>query len=130
MPAEFRFDASRNILRGTMTSPLTLDDIERVVRAMVESREFPPDTPAVWDLSGVDFRTMDKAFVERVINTRKQFVQRDNVRIALIAPDDLGYGMCRMYEFLSADLAHKIMVFRTLEEGEKWLIKGDPEPRI
>ncbi len=128
MPVELYYDSSRHILRGTVSNPLDRDDIDRLMKEIVDAEDFPPDTPAIYDLRGLDFRTFDKGFAERLIEIRRHYPRRGNARIALIAPDDLGFGMTRMYQLLSDDLDQAIMVFRSVEEGEQWLMEGEKEP--
>ncbi len=42
-------------------------------------------------------------------------------RQAIVAADNLTYGMCRMYEILSASRCLKIEVFRDLHYAYEWL---------
>ncbi len=42
-------------------------------------------------------------------------------RQAFVAPDNLTYGMCRMYEILSARRTLKIEVFRDVHRAHEWL---------
>ena len=125
MPIEFRYDSTKKIIRGKITSPFTAADLLDVLKSMLdEDKDFPSDVPTLWDLRGLDFTKIDAALMQQVSNVRKQFPQRGNACLALIASHDLGYGMCRMYELMSADMPQKIMVFWSVEEGEQWLLSG------
>jgi hypothetical protein len=123
MPIEFRYDSTKKIIRGKITSPFTAADLQVALQRMVDaSKDFASDVPTLWDLRGIDFTKIDAVLMQQLNSIRKQFPQRGNACLALIAPTDLGYGMCRMYELMSADMPQKIMVFRSVEEGERWLL--------
>ena len=60
-----------------------------------------------------------------IIELREQHPERANFRLALIAPDDLSYGMLRMYEMLSEwKLSRNLMVFRDYSAGEQWILQN------
>ena len=122
MPLEFCYDSTKKIIRGKITSPFVAAELRDALQGMVNAGNFPPDVPVLWDVRGVDFREIDSELMRQLNSIRKQYPQRGNARIALIAPTDLAYGMSRMYELLSADMPQTIMVFRTVEEGERWLL--------
>ena len=51
-------------------------------------------------------------------------------RQAIVSADNLTYGMCRMYEILSASRSLKIEVFRDLHQAHEWLeLVCDPRPQ-
>jgi hypothetical protein len=43
------------------------------------------------------------------------------VRVALVAPTDLAFGMARMYELSRTASTNKLQVVRSRAEGEAWL---------
>jgi len=47
-------------------------------------------------------------------------------KVALVAPNDLSYGLLRMFEVYRGEEQHKIMVYRSKQEALKWL-KEEPE---
>ncbi|MBE7462367.1 MAG: hypothetical protein HS116_02630 [Planctomycetes bacterium] len=47
------------------------------------------------------------------------------VRRALVAPQDIVFGLSRMYEMFSGAKGQNIRVFRTLDEARTWL-QGEP----
>ncbi|MDJ0722272.1 MAG: hypothetical protein QNJ04_11600 [Desulfobacterales bacterium] len=52
-------------------------------------------------------------------------------RQALVAGDNLAYGMCRMYEILSASRSLKIEVFRGIGAARAWLgLASGPQPEV
>ncbi|MGD9098461.1 MAG: hypothetical protein PVF97_10270 [Desulfobacterales bacterium] len=52
-------------------------------------------------------------------------------RQAFVAGDNLTYGMCRMYEILSASRSLKIEVFRDMRSAQEWLgLAAPPQPQL
>jgi hypothetical protein len=48
----------------------------------------------------------------------------DRTRVAVCAPDDLAFGLSRMYEAFRESSGLQLRVFRTLGEAERWLADG------
>lgn len=47
-------------------------------------------------------------------------------RVAMVAGNDLTYGMFRMWELQRADLGYEVRVFRSLDEARLWVADSDP----
>jgi hypothetical protein len=123
MPMEFRFDAEKQALFGTITSPLTLDEYRSSIEAIVRSKEHPPDIRTLWDLRELDFNEIDRSLEKSLILVSKEFPERGSAKIAFIVKSDLGFGMTRMFEALADKLGYETKVFRSYSEGENWLIQ-------
>lgn len=50
-------------------------------------------------------------------------------KTAITAPIDHAYGIGRMYEAISSESAEEVQVFRSREEGLRWL-RPDPSPEL
>jgi hypothetical protein len=124
VPIEYRYDRDKKTLYGSVTSPLTIPQLEEMLVGVTSSKDFPPDTRTLWDLRGVDFEGIDRGFEELVISVRRQYPQRGEARIALVVEDQLGLGMTRMYEILGEDLPQQTRVFTSYAEGEQWLLEA------
>jgi hypothetical protein len=60
------------------------------------------------------------------VNFSRDFVEsiqniRGECKWAFIAPSDVTYGICRMFQILSEDLIIETRVFRTEDEAKEWL---------
>ena len=83
-----------------------------------------PTLHLMWDLSSADLSEVDTDGLRRVLATARSLAAgRPGGRTAIIAPEDLQYGLSRLYETL-ADLAghaigHKVV--RTAAEAHEWL---------
>ena len=126
MPIEFRYDREKEILRLVIESPLILEEVRTAMKEVTGSHDFSPDVGTVWDLRALDFRHVDRAFEQSIIEIRKRFPERGVARIAIVVADELGFGMSRMYQGLadlSGGLPQRTRVFMSYAEGEEWLLR-------
>ena len=124
MPIEIHYDKEKDTLYGNMLGHVTLEEFEKILKMILLSDEFSPDTKTLWDLRKQDFRNIDTDFEMQLIDIRKKYAKRGNALLAFVVSDDLGFGMSRMYQILSDKLPQHIMVFREYSEAEEWLL-GD-----
>lgn len=121
MPLQITYNRQKGILYGVVDAQVKLEELAKAMRNISEANEYPPDVPTLWDLRKLDFTAINKDYLEKLISLRQDNPQRGQARIAIIADEDLGFGISRMYEMLSEGLPQRIMVFRSVDEGEVWL---------
>jgi len=120
----FEFDATNKILRlsflGDLTDRLLLDGYE--------------SARASWFRHGpfhfiVDYSTVSDCPVSsetiRAIASRHPVMTNDHLGIT-VAPQNVLYGLSRMFELLSTDTRHNIHVVHTMDEALKLI--GVPSP--
>jgi hypothetical protein len=59
-----------------------------------------------------------------VLNDSRNIDRRVH-RVAIVAPDDVAYGLARMYEAYQADSPSQTRVFRAEAEALAWLLSAD-----
>ena len=99
-------------------------DLKNSILALSESTEFPPNVDSLVDVSQMDFNDIDAGFLKEVVAMEKQNPHRQGARVAYIADNNLNYGMSRMYESLADNIAKTSRVFRTVSEGEAWILES------
>jgi hypothetical protein len=105
---------------------MRLDEFQAVMEEITRSKGYPPKTDALWDLRALDFTKIDASYLRGVLQIRKQYPERNAARLAHIVKGDFAFGMMRMYQIYS-DLEHdvlhqKVGVFKSISEGEEWLL--------
>ena len=81
------------------------------------------------DLTNVTKLLVSNEEVERLALQDLQVAKiNPNMFIALVGHDDLVYGLARMWEALTHDAPFDTMVFRKLEDAEKWIKEKLPKP--
>ncbi len=119
---ELKYDAGKNILYGSYAGAFTLDEFEEQLIHIVSGANFPATVPTIWDLSAMDFSQFDWEFMKKLLEIRAKFPSRGNALIAIVAEDDLAFGVSRMYASQGISLPQTLQVFRRLEEAETWIL--------
>lgn len=123
MAIDLKYDAQKGFITITITGRIIPDEINSIFSKIKESKEYPVDIDALWDLRKTDFQVADEGLFKRIVAIRSQYPERSNMKAAFITSDDLSYGMTRMYEILSGFAVQRtIKVFRNYAEGEQWLL--------
>ena len=82
----------------------------------------------LWDFSGASLRSISSLFVKQMASKMGNLIPvRENVKIAIIAPKDLEYGIARMFQMLSDDNKYpiRIKVFRYVGQASQWLLGNE-----
>ena len=127
MAIDLEYDSNKGFLTVTITGKVVPDEVNSIFTRIKESKEYPVDIDALWDLRKTDFHDADEELFKRIIAIRSRYPERSNMKAAFITSDDLSYGMTRMYEVLSSFAVERtIRVFRNYAEGEQWLLESRP----
>ncbi|MFC1670761.1 hypothetical protein ACFL20_10255 [Spirochaetota bacterium] len=78
----------------------------------------------LWDLSKSNFDSLRPTDIESIVAIQSKYKDiRKGGKTAIVAPEDLHFGLSRMYQ-IQADLhkqSFKTRVSRTTEEAQQWL---------
>ncbi|MEQ8407939.1 MAG: hypothetical protein RKH07_06660 [Gammaproteobacteria bacterium] len=99
-------------------------DFKNSILELSENTEFASNVDSLVDVSQMEFNDVDTSFLKEVIAMEKQNPGRQGARVAYIADSNLNYGMLRMYESLADNIAKTSKVFRTVSEGEAWIMES------
>jgi len=124
MSIEYIINKERGIVfskaSGTMTDEATI----------VHRDQFSQDPlfkSSFWqllDLTDVDDFQMTQKGI-RILAERNPF--SEGSRRAIVAGNDITYGMARMYQLLTDQHAHDLTVFKNMDEAKAWLGLPDDE---
>jgi len=109
-----------------MTGVISMDEVRKTLEDTYSHADFRPEAGAIWDLTAA---TGDIATEE--IRHLADFVGKlvgDDApgKVALLVASDFEFGMARMYEsILGGQSSKPIMVFRDMDEAQRWLTKAD-----
>ena len=118
---DLRIDMEKDIayikLSGKMDAPAFLDALE----STVSDKRYKKGMGRLWDLTHVDLSALEsKAVVELGQHLPPFPPGIGDVKVAFVAPGNVEFGLCRMFE-MTCQGAAKIQVFRTMAEAEQWL---------
>lgn len=106
------------------TGALTDDDLFEHQRTLRADEAFDPGYHQLWDLRGVTEMRVSASTVRTLAEARSF---RPGVRRAIVAGDDVGYGLSRMFQTLHEQSEEDVRIFRELTEARRWL-DLDPDP--
>ena len=91
-----------------------------------EGDQWIPRSKILCDLSQSDFSAITVKGLNDLVDHFSSFIQMKGenvkaVKVAFFAPDDLQFGLSRMYEALAMDIADAFKVFRKLPQALSWL---------
>ena len=125
MPIKLRYDDAKKLLYATITNDFHEEEIKTALDEITTSKEYSPNINTLWDVRQLSHTHFNADVIRRIALVRKKFPKRDGARIAVVASSDLGFGMSRMYEFMTDDISQQLVVFRDFEAAENWLLEGN-----
>ena len=105
----------------TVCGDVSADEFLDVFAAAWRNAAYAATERAVWNLVRAQsaMRFEDLLRIARWISASKQ--GRGPRKIAVIAPQDVMFGLSRMFDALRPDLAVSVGVFRTADAAREWL---------
>ncbi len=116
MPISYRIDKSLGLVFTKGESVLTGQDILTHLQRLRENPDFDPSYDQLVDFQDVIEIPISRGEME-TISMRHVF----NGRGAVVAEEDIGFGMMRMYEVLSKFEPDQFKVFRDMAKARRWL---------
>jgi len=93
--------------------------VEELFAALDDAAEGDPTRLRLWDFSSTGLRlSADEVRAVADYSRTKQFPPS---RIAIVAPDDLAFGLSREFGAFRVEEQWRIEVFRSVEEARAWL---------
>jgi len=121
-------DAERRRIHSRIAGTVTLATLQDYYRELYAHSQFEPTMCELFDLSGVTEIALTAAEVRdfshsTAVNTCKG----KGVRVAILAPSDLAFGLARLYELTQVNSSNTLNVVRTLAAAEDWLASAPAE---
>ena len=126
MPVTALVDPDTGIAHYSATGDLTRDDVLAIITKVYSDPAFRSPWLSMWDLAGAR-PLFTAAELREVAAHVKDHRPVDAGRIAIVATEDLAFGMSRMYEVFASDLRVETRVFRDSGLAQRWLLEGEPE---
>jgi len=119
MPTFYKIDKERRFVLSTASGVFTLADALEHQQKLSGDPDFDPSFSQIADFSQVTKLDLSSDEIRQFAQTS---IYSSDSRRALVMPNELSFGLGRMYEILR-DLAGQggIRVFRTVEEAVDWV---------
>jgi hypothetical protein len=122
MPMSYTVDASQNLVRATGTGVLTDDDVMAHRQALAADPRFTPQMREVSDIRQVTDFQVTPAGVRLMVAADVKMVPAGGMhKLAVVAEENVAYGMSRMYQTLDEPNIRSVGVFRNYKDAEEWL---------
>jgi hypothetical protein len=126
LPIQHRVDRKYGVVLAWGEGVVSDDELLAFVQRTANDSEFRSGMHELIDLRRVDTSALSTRSLRR---TAELFAAFDTGpaqgRVAIVAPEDLAYGLSRMYQAFRGEDAVELMVFRDMIDARKWL--GLPE---
>lgn len=122
MSISFEYDRDQHVLLIKVVGEVKVEDYSNLMNVELPSKDIPIDTNAIWDLSEMDFSTLDIVRERKINEVREQLDdKRKGTKIALVSNYDLGEPVLKMFLIISQHLSQELRVVRTIEKAREWL---------
>jgi hypothetical protein len=114
-------DPDSNITTATGIGRVTASDLWAALDKFYDDS---PTLLALCDLSQADLSSLSGQELKQIVEfTKSRAAVRRGGRTAIVAPEDLQYGMARVYQSLAEIHRHPVAIraFRAGEEALQWL---------
>lgn len=121
MPVTYVIDATKNLIRTTCSSPITLADVVHHFKELNDDPTCRGHFDVLLDVREVD--SLPESGQLRVVNAEIA-TTRSNVEFgacAIVANRDALFGMMRMFAVFAETKFRSISVFRNADKAEAWL---------
>jgi len=122
MPMTYTIDTAKNVVRAIGSGVLTDDDVMAHRRRLTVDPEFSPQMCEISDIRRVTEFQVTPGGVRIVVAADVKMLAAGGMhKLAVVADENVAYGMSRMYQTLDEPNIRSVGVFRRLEEAEEWL---------
>src|SRR5262245_279296 len=128
MPVEYEIDANRRLIRTRCIGPVTIAEVIAHFHTLKADPRLPGQPDVLLDFSRLT-AFPDRDQIRSVAREVRDLAPKISWRnCAIVAPEDLAFGIGRMFEMTSEPSFRATMVFRSLADAEVWLQRGAREP--
>jgi hypothetical protein len=126
MPIRMVIERDIGLIRTTASGRVTGHDLVEYYRRLRAHPDFRSNLNEIFDATLVDTVDVAAEDVRALSSITEEFTKHGvPVRVAIVAPGDLEFGMSRMYEMLQVQSINVLRVFRDRKTAEDWILAND-----
>lgn len=123
MAVNTEIDETKNLIIHYFSEKVSLPTLTTTIENTLADPKYRLGMDAIWiceDGTEIDMTSED---TQKISELARQSFDKEGIsyKLALVASDDLAYGMTRVYEGWSNDRDIKINTFRKLDEAFVWI---------
>ncbi len=123
MPIETTIDVERDLIIRKVTGRFLIDDLEAAYAYTFEHPDYKPSMNALWDLLEADIAEVTSEELTQVVQLVQSVADHrgSDYKVAFVAPDEVSYGITRMFEAYANNLEFQMFSFRNMDDASSWL---------
>ena len=119
MPISYEVIETKKLLIMTLVGEVSLDEITAMQNEMTTDASVRTCVRCLVDLESSIPADDSPSWMRSIAAQTK--ARGDLVQMAIVAPDDLRYGLSRAYEAYVNEATYETHVFKTRSEADEWL---------
>ena len=128
MPIKADIDLLNQLTIFTVTGELSLNDFRSTLESVYNGTDAKVTKDILWDLRNASISALSSQDIEMIVNIGSRYWKaRKGGKSAIVALEDVSYGISMIYRGQASSFPYKIEVFRTLEEALQWLTEEGEE---
>jgi hypothetical protein len=125
MPLSYRIDPEHSLILTTASGVLTDEHVLAHKKSLTADPDYDPSMKELTDLRAVTELDVTTQGVSAMAGyDRNNPDTEGRHRLALVASEDVVFGMARMYQMTTVESDNRVGGFRTMKEARAWL---DPD---
>jgi hypothetical protein len=128
MPVTFTVESDKGYFISTYFEDLSEEELLRSWDQFFASDRWQPGLKELADLNLAHAENISSYFIRQLAGFTNTFYASrgiSTVKVAIYAPENLCFGLSRMYEILTDSSVEKVMVFRDRQKAEFWLMSDE-----
>jgi len=123
MPVSTAINKEQNLILHTITEYMDLSTLVETISETLKNPDYQPGMNAIWHFHDIDKMNLSSDDLMFVVDFASKNIDKNgkHYRLALVAEEDLAYGLSRIYEAWCSDRPIIINNFRNLENAWKWV---------
>ena len=123
MPIKYQLKPDERLVILVHVGAVPDDEFLSFYKSLYEDTRFDKSFNMLIDLRHTESSVRSSATLNEIADfIRKQCVSTTaRLKVAVVAPEDISYGLARMYELLSSDVPWEFSVFRDADAALAWL---------
>ncbi len=123
MPVQFTFFKDKNYVLAELTGTLIDEELLDTYETLYQHADWRLGMNELVDMRAADMRRITAAGLRKLMHLTERYAT-EKFRTAIVATDDLPYGLARIYQVISESSPEEVSVFRNMSQARYWLGLG------
>ena len=122
MSINLKFIDDKQGIYVTLEGKVTLEDFKVGASEAYSEENIQTQNYQIIDFTNCSSFDLSSSDMQEIARIDKEASEKNpNIKIAIIAPTDVAFGMSRVYEAYTDETGFDTMVFRNSEDAEAWI---------